>query len=65
VFPKAAGVVSPNLPSASVKTSANTCATPLEAKLWIDALDETSALAEPKARALGIRTEDDVFKLFS
>ena len=37
----------------------------LAAKLWIDALDETSALAEPRARALGLRTEDDVFKLFS
>jgi len=33
----------------------------IEAKLWIDALDETSALAA----ALGIQTEDDVYKLFS
>lgn len=37
----------------------------IEAKLWIDALDETSALDEPRARALGIQSEDDVFKLFS
>lgn len=37
----------------------------IEAKLWIDALDETVALAAPHATALGIQTEDDVFKLFS
>lgn len=37
----------------------------IEAKLWIDALDETVALAAPRATALGIQTEDDVFKLFS
>lgn len=37
----------------------------IEAKLWIDALDETVSLAAPKSRALGIQTEDDVFKLFS
>lgn len=37
----------------------------IEAKLWVDALDETVSLASPKARALGIRTEDDAFKLFS
>jgi hypothetical protein len=37
----------------------------IEAKLWVDALDETVLVAEPKARALGIQTEDDVFKLFS
>jgi predicted DNA-binding protein len=37
----------------------------IEAKLWIDALDETSALAAPRAVALGLQTEDDVFKLFS
>ena len=37
----------------------------IEAKLWVDALDETVSLASPKARALGLQTEDDVFKLFS
>ena len=37
----------------------------IEAKLWIDALDETVSLAAAKSRALGIQTEDDVFKLFS
>ena len=37
----------------------------IEAKLWIDALDETVNLASPKTRALGIQTEADVFKLFS
>lgn len=37
----------------------------IEAKLWIDALDETVTMAEPRARALGVQTEDDVFKLFS
>lgn len=37
----------------------------IEAKLWIDALDETVNLAASKSRALGIQTEDDVFKLFS
>ncbi|HEY0968340.1 MAG TPA: hypothetical protein VGD88_13190 [Opitutaceae bacterium] len=37
----------------------------IEAKLWIDALDETTALAAPRAAALGVQTEDDVFKLFS
>lgn len=37
----------------------------IEAKLWVDALDETALMAGPKARALGIQTEDDVFKLFS
>ncbi len=37
----------------------------IDAKLWIDALDETTALAAPRAAALGLRSEDDVFKLFS
>jgi predicted DNA-binding protein len=37
----------------------------IEAKLWIDALDETALIAEPKARALGIQTEDDVFATIS
>ena len=37
----------------------------IDTKLWIDALDETSALAAPRAAALGLRTEEDVFKLFS
>ena len=37
----------------------------IDAKLWIDALDESSTLAAPRAAALGITTEEDVFKLFS
>lgn len=37
----------------------------IEAKLWVDALDETSTMAASKSRELGIRSEDDVFKLFS
>jgi len=37
----------------------------IEAQLWIDALDETVALAAPKAAALGVKTDDDVFRLFS
>lgn len=37
----------------------------IEAKLWVDALDETVAMAEPAARELGVRSEEDVFKLFS
>lgn len=37
----------------------------IEAKLWVDALDETANLASAKSRALGIKTEEDVFKLFS
>ena len=37
----------------------------IEAKLWVDALDETVSLASAKAAALGVRTDEDVFKLFS
>lgn len=37
----------------------------LETKLWIDALDETATLAAPLAAALGVQTDEDVFKLFS
>ena len=37
----------------------------IEAQLWIDALDETVVLAAPKAAALGLKTDDDVFRLFS
>lgn len=37
----------------------------IEAQLWIDALDETVVLAAPKAAALGVKTDDDVFRLFS
>jgi predicted DNA-binding protein len=37
----------------------------IETKLWIDALDETAALAEPAARRLGVKSDADVFKLFS
>jgi predicted DNA-binding protein len=37
----------------------------IESKLWIDALEETTTLAAPKAAALGVKSEDDVFKLFS
>ncbi len=37
----------------------------IEAQLWIDALDETVVLAAPKATAIGVKTDDDVFRLFS
>ncbi|HXC01969.1 MAG TPA: hypothetical protein VNU49_04905 [Opitutaceae bacterium] len=37
----------------------------IEAKLWVDALDETALIAGPKARSLGIQTEDDVFTTIS
>ena len=37
----------------------------IESQLWIDALDETAVLAAPKAAALGLKTDDDVFRLFS
>lgn len=37
----------------------------IESQLWIDALDETVVLAAPKAAALGLKTDDDVFRLFS
>jgi metal-responsive CopG/Arc/MetJ family transcriptional regulator len=34
-------------------------------KLWIDAFDETRRAAVPKARARGIYTDEDVFKIIS
>ncbi|MDQ3116840.1 MAG: ribbon-helix-helix domain-containing protein [Verrucomicrobiota bacterium] len=34
-------------------------------KLWLDAFDETRRALIPKARALGIYTDEDVFKLVS
>jgi predicted DNA-binding protein len=37
----------------------------IEAKLWIDALDETSLAAQDRAQKLGVVSEDDVFTLFS
>ena len=37
----------------------------IDAKLWIDALDETAALAAPRAVALEVRNDDDVFRLFA
>lgn len=37
----------------------------IQDKLWVDAVDESIRLLAPKARALGIHTDDDVFKLIS
>ena len=37
----------------------------IESQLWVDALDETAVLAAPKGSALGLKTDDDVFRLFS
>lgn len=37
----------------------------IEAKLWVDALDETTKQASAKAAALGVKADEDVFKLFS
>jgi len=37
----------------------------IEAKLWVDALDETSAMVASKSRELGVQSDEDVFKLFS
>jgi len=34
-------------------------------KLWLDAFDETRRRLIPKARAMGIYTDDDVFKIVS
>ncbi|MBA3607979.1 MAG: hypothetical protein H0W43_05640 [Chthoniobacterales bacterium] len=34
-------------------------------KLWLDAFDETRRALIPKARALGIYTDEDVFELVS
>ena len=37
----------------------------LQHKLWIDAFDETRGAAVPKARARGVYTDEDVFKIIS
>jgi predicted transcriptional regulator len=37
----------------------------IQDKLWVDAVDESTRLLAPRARALGIHTDEDVFKLFS
>ena len=34
-------------------------------KVWIDAFDETRRKLLPKARAMGIYTDEDVFKIVS
>ena len=34
-------------------------------KLWLDALDETRRALIPKARAMGIYTDEDVFEIVS
>ena len=37
----------------------------IQDKLWTDAVDESVRLLAPNARALGIRTDEDVFKRIS
>ena len=37
----------------------------IQNKVWVDAVDETNRLLAPKARALGIHTDEDAFKLIS
>jgi metal-responsive CopG/Arc/MetJ family transcriptional regulator len=37
----------------------------IQEKLWEDAVDESVRRLAPKARALGIRTDEDVFKLLT
>jgi len=37
----------------------------IQDKLWEDAVDQSARLLAPKARAIGIHTDEDVFKLFS
>lgn len=34
-------------------------------KLWLDAFDETRRALMPKARAIGVYTDEDVFRLVS
>jgi hypothetical protein len=34
-------------------------------RLWLDAFEETRRAVEPRARALGIYTDEDVFKIVS
>ncbi|HEY2572816.1 MAG TPA: hypothetical protein VGH65_02065 [Verrucomicrobiaceae bacterium] len=37
----------------------------IQDRIWEDAVDESRRLLEPKARALGIYTDEDVFKIVS
>ena len=37
----------------------------IQDKLWVDAVDESVRSLAPHARALGVRTDEDVFKLIS
>ena len=37
----------------------------IQDKFWEDAVDESARLLAPKARSLGIHTDEDVFKLIS
>jgi len=37
----------------------------IQDKLWGDAVDQSVRLLAPKARALGIHSDEDVFKLIS
>lgn len=37
----------------------------LQDKLWEDAVDSSIRLLAPKARAMGIHTDEDVFKIVS
>lgn len=37
----------------------------IQDKLWVDAVEESIRLLAPKARALGMHTDEDVFKLIS
>lgn len=37
----------------------------IQDKLWTDAVDESVRLLAPKARSLGVHTDEDVFKIIS
>lgn len=37
----------------------------IQDKLWVDSVDESIRLLAPKARVLGIHTNEDAFKLIS
>jgi metal-responsive CopG/Arc/MetJ family transcriptional regulator len=37
----------------------------LQEKLWEDAVESSARMLAPKARALGLLTDEDVFKTFS
>jgi metal-responsive CopG/Arc/MetJ family transcriptional regulator len=37
----------------------------VQRKLWEDAFEKTRRILEPKARAMGIYTDEDVFKIIS